>query len=226
MVDADSDDNGVAGELDAVTEQGAELQLGEVAGHELAEGGAGPGHEPTGHGGLGGPGPPHLTNRLETHLAAAGGQPVKHPLGGHLGEEIVSGERRPGGQGELLAGGGADPLAVDRDLAPGEHHRGALHRVAVGHPVGGVPALRTHQGGDVLLQQGAEHLQARPHGEGQEPLLGSVGQLGQRDLDLLRQLDIPLPGFAQTPPPPALVDRGRPGALVYKCEAVRNKISY
>ncbi len=153
MVDADGGHDGVLCQGQAVAEDRAQAQLGQVAGHELAEGRPGAGDEPAGHRGLGRPRPFHLTHRLQPHLVAAGRQPREHALGGHLGKEVLAGEGRPRGQGELLAGDGADPVPVNSGPASPEHNGGSLHRVTVRDPVRVVPALRTDQGGDVLLEQ-------------------------------------------------------------------------
>jgi hypothetical protein len=62
--------------------------------------------------------------------------------------------------------------------------------VADRDPVGVVTALGADQPDDVLGEQGLEHLQAGPDGQGQQALTGGAGQLGNRDGDLLGQLQL------------------------------------
>jgi hypothetical protein len=62
--------------------------------------------------------------------------------------------------------------------------------VANRRPVGVVAAPGTDQPDDVLGEQGLKHLQARSHRQSQEALAGGAGQLGDRDGDLLGQLQL------------------------------------
>ena len=48
-------------------------------------------------------------------------------------------------------------------------HRGPLREVA---------ALGADQPGDVLVEHGLQHLQAGPHRQGEQPLAGGAGKLG------------------------------------------------
>jgi hypothetical protein len=57
-------------------------------------------------------------------------------------------------------------------------------------PIWVVAAPGTDQPHDVLGEQGRKHLQARPNSQSQQALAGGAGQLGNRDGDLLRQLQL------------------------------------
>jgi hypothetical protein len=56
-----------------------------------------------------------------------------------------------------------------------EGHQAGLSAMANRRPVGVVAAFGSDQPGDVLLKHGLEHLQAGPHGQAQQPLVGSTG---------------------------------------------------
>jgi hypothetical protein len=62
--------------------------------------------------------------------------------------------------------------------------------VADRRPIGVVAAPGTDQPDDVLGEQGLKHLQTRPDGQSQQPLAGGAGKLGNRDGDLLGQLEL------------------------------------
>ena len=55
-------------------------------------------------------------------------------------------------------------------------------------PLREVAALGPDQPGDVLGEHGLKHLQAGPHGQGQQPLTGGAGKLGDRNGHLLGQV--------------------------------------
>jgi len=63
--------------------------------------------------------------------------------------------------------------------------------VAVGGPAGGVvAALGAGDACDVLVEQGAEHLQPHPHGEGQQALARFAREGGELDRHPVRNLDL------------------------------------
>ena len=57
-----------------------------------------------------------------------------------------------------------------------------------------VAALGADQPGDVFGEHGLEHLQAGPDRQGEQPLAGGAGQLGDRNGHLLGQLELGLVG--------------------------------
>src|SRR4029453_18588963 len=80
--------------------------------------------------------------------------------------------------------GARAPRPLDTHPPATKGYRAPLVAVADRGPVRVVLALGAGQRRDRLLHQGPQHLQPRPGGQGQQPLLGRLGDLGQRDRDL------------------------------------------
>jgi hypothetical protein len=83
--------------------------------------------------------------------------------------------RRPGPLLDILPDGlRRSAVAAGGDASQHPLRHRTRERIAV------VATLGTNQPGDVLGQQRLEHLQARAHGQGEQPLAGGAGQLGNR----------------------------------------------
>ena len=85
-------------------------------------------------------------------------------------------------------------MPADPHAAAAEGYLAGVGAVPHGGAVGVVAALGADQPGDVLGQQGLQHLQARAHRQGEQALAGSAGQLGNRQRHLLRQLELGVVG--------------------------------
>jgi hypothetical protein len=190
--DAEGDHTGVLGHPDAVDQQRHQVQAGQVGGEQLGQGMLGPGDEPTRDRRLGGPrsgGRNSGADRFQPRRVAATGQLGQHPLQRQLAEQLGGGECLVGRHCHLAgAVGRTDPGPAHPHPATAQGHLARLGAMAHCGPLRDVAALGADQPGDVLGEHGLEHLQASPHGQGQQPLAGSAGQLGHRDGHRLRQL--------------------------------------
>jgi hypothetical protein len=189
QVDAEGDHAGVLAEVDPVDHQAHQVQPGQVAGEQLGQGGVGHGHKPAGDRRLAGPGGGLSdlgADRLQAQAIAARGQAAEHPLQRQPTQQLGAREQLVGGHRQLAgAVSGADPGPLDGHAAATQGHRALLVAVAHGGAVGVVLALGASQRGDRLLQQRPHHLQPGAHGQRQQAFLGRLGDLGQRDTDLL-----------------------------------------
>jgi hypothetical protein len=183
--DAESNHAGVGGHPDPVYQQRHQVQVGQVLGEQLGQGVLGAGDEPARDRRLGGAHGRTLdvrTDGLQPDLVAARGQLGQHPLHRELVEQVGGGERLVGRHGQLSgAVGGPDPGAADPHPAATQGHLARLAAMAHRSPLREVAALGTDQPGDILDQHGLKHLQAGPHRQGQQPLAGGAGKLGDRD---------------------------------------------
>src|SRR5215211_4495396 len=152
----------------------------------------GPGHEATRHRGLGGPraGLDDLgADWFQPGRVAARRQLGQHPLHRQLVEQVGGGERLVGRHGQLAgAVGGPDPRSAYPHPAAAQGHLARLAAMTDRGPLREVAALGPDQPGDVFGEHGLKHLQAGPHGQGQQPLTGGAGKLGDRDGHLLGQM--------------------------------------
>jgi hypothetical protein len=191
--DAQGDYAGVLGHADAVDQQRHQLQAGQVGGEQLGQGMLGPGHEPPRDRRLGGPrsgGRNSGADRFQPGRVAATGQLGEHPLQRQLAQQLGRGERLVGRHRHLAgAVSRTDPRPTYPHPPATEGHLAGLGAVADRGAVGVVAALGADQPGDVLLEHGLEHLQASPHGQGEQALAGGAGQLGNRERHLLGQLE-------------------------------------
>ncbi len=189
QVDAEGDHAGVLAEVDPVDQQRHQVQVAEVGGQQLGQGGVGHGDKPAGDRRLAGPGGglgDLGADRLQAQAIAARGQAAEHPLQRQPAQQLGAREQLVGGHRQLTgAVGGADPGPRDGHAAATQGHRALLVAVAHGGAVGVVLALGAGQRGDRLLHQRAHHLQPGAHGQRQQAFLGRLGDLGQRDGDLV-----------------------------------------
>jgi len=187
--DAEGHHAGVLGHPDPVHHERDQVQAGQLLGKQLGQGVLGPGHEPAGDRRLGGPRRRALdvgADGFQPGLVAARGQLGQHPLHRQLLQQLGRGERLVGRYGQLAgAVGGPDPRSAHPHPAAAQGHLARLGAVADRRPVGVVTAYGADQPGDVLGEHGLKHLQAGPHRQGEQPLAGGAGKLGDRDGDPL-----------------------------------------
>lgn len=193
----DGADHGVLSLLDAIGEDDADGELGEVFRHEVPEGARGAGDEPAGHCGPGGRrGPEVGSNRLQRLLVAARRDSGEHRGHGLVAEQLLAGERRPGGKRDLATGHTPNPGPGDLDPASPEDHARGLLPVAVGGATPGVVlALVASDPDHVLFEERPEHLHADPDREGEQALLHLARKRGELDAHPVGNLDPALPRF-------------------------------
>ena len=192
--DAERDDAGVLAEVHPVDHECDQVQVIEAAGHQLGQRGLGRGHEPAGHGRLGGGGGLRLEGLpggLEPVGVAAGGQAREHLLQRQLAQDLGRGEQVIAGQVQLPGlVRGPHPGPGHRDAAPAQGDRPGLGAVAVPGAIGVVLAVRAAQPGHVLVEHRRHDLQARADGQGQQAFLRRPGDLGHRHDHLVRHSDL------------------------------------
>jgi hypothetical protein len=176
----------VLGGLDAVNEQGQQIEPAEIRSHQLPQLLGGAGHEAARDRGARGRLRLH-PYRLQPSTVAAGGQPVQHPVQGGLGEQVPAGEVAEAPQFHFLASLGPSPRLLDTDPPATQGQLPVLTAVAIAGPLGIVLAARAHQQGDLLLEDLVHHGQADADAEGQQTLAGALAQLGEGDGDSLRK---------------------------------------
>jgi len=176
-------------EVDPVDHQAHQVQPAQVGGQQLCQRGVGHGHKPPRHRRLAGARRGLLdlgADRLKAQTIAASRQAAEHPLQCQPAQDLGGREQLVGGDGKLArAVGGTDPGTLHRDPPSPKGHRAVLVAVADRGPVRVVLALGTGQRVHRLLHQRPQHLQPGAHGQRQQALLGRLGDLGQRDRDLV-----------------------------------------
>ena len=189
-VNAHRDDTAGLGEVHAVDHQRHQIQPGQIGRQQLGQGGFGHRHKsardrrfacrrrlfiylPA--------------DRLKPDRVAASRQAGQHPLQRHLAQQLRRAEQLIRGDRHLPGPvGGPHPRAGDRHPPATQGHRPTLTPVPHRHPHHVVPALRPGQCVHVGLHQRRHHLQARTHGQGQQPLVHALGDLTHRHTDPLR----------------------------------------
>jgi hypothetical protein len=151
----------------------------------------GPGDEPARDRRLGGPRGGALDVRadgFQPNPIAARRQLGQHPLQRQLIQQLGRGERLVGRHRQLPgAVRGPDPRSTDPHSAAAQGHLAGFGAVPHGGTAGVVAALGADQPGDVLSEQGLQHLQAGPHRQRAQALAGGLGKLSDRDGHLLGQ---------------------------------------
>ena len=130
-----------------------------------------------------------FSDRLPGAGEAPRGDAGEHLLEHHPSERIAVGEVAVGGEADLLgAVGASDPGAFDCHPAAAERHLALIVAVAHGASLGIVTALRADNLIDLGLHQLAQHAEADPDAERQQPLLRLPSKLSQRLSNLLWQV--------------------------------------
>ena len=182
--DAQGDNAAVPGEVDTVDHDRHQIQAGEIRGRHLAERYFGGAHEPSRHrrarrragdrldGGA---------DWFEPRRVAAGRELGHHPLQSHRVEQLGPVEQLIRGHRHL-----GDPVRAPHATAAHRHasapERDGAGLAAMTHrrPFRVVAALRAAHLSRALGHQHVHDLQARPHGQRQQPLLHVLGELGHR----------------------------------------------
>ena len=127
---------------------------------------------------------------LEGGAVAAGGHLGQHALHGHPAEQLGRAEQLVGWQCHLgRAIGRAHPGTRDRHLSPAQGDQAVVTAVAHRRAPRVVAALGPGQFCHLSFENGAEHLQARPDGEGEQALFKLAGEFADGDTHRVGQHD-------------------------------------